>query len=299
MKKFWKIGLIALGMFAVIGCSGVTEEQASNKQTDTQAIVMNDVKPVAADDESNVHTEEAKTEAGNSDKPGETKTEAGNSDKPEETKSEETDGVVLQSEETNTAEIKAEEPEPAYTVTDVTMLLYAASKVNVRSGPDKNEAKLGTLSTNEEVNVTGEVGNGWYRIQYNGGEGYVKASLLSAEKQTVSAPDINNGNTGDGSTGTGNSGNSGNGNDSGMGSSTGNGSNNNTGSNAGNDTGNGGSEVTVPITEDTQGNLVWVPTKGGTKYHNKSTCSGMKDPKQVTVERAVANGYTPCKKCYK
>lgn len=278
MKKFWKIGLIALGMFAVIGCSGVTEEQASNKQTDTQAIVMNDVQPVAADDESSVYTEEALEE-----------TETGNSDKPEETKSE----------ETNTAEIKAEEPEPIYTITDVSMLLYAASKANVRSGPDKNEAKLGTLSTNEEVNVTGEVGNGWYRIQYNGGEGYVKASLLSAEKQTVSTPVISNGNTGDGNTDTENSGNSGNGNDSGTGSSTGNGSNNNTGSNAGNDTGNGGSEVTVPITEDTQGNLVWVPTKGGTKYHNKSTCSGMKDPKQVTVEHAVANGYTPCKKCYK
>ena len=267
MKKFWKIGLIALGMFAVIGCSGVTEEQASNKQTDTQAIVMNDVQPVAADDESSVYTEEA----------------------PEETKSE----------EINTAEIKAEEPEPVYTITDVSMLLYAASKANVRSGPDKNEAKLGTLSTNEEVNVTGEVGNGWYRIQYNGGEGYVKASLLSAEKQTVSTPVISNGNTGDGNTDTENSGNSGNGNDSGTGSSTGNGSNNNTGSNAGNDTGNGGSEVTVPITEDTQGNLVWVPTQGGTKYHNKSTCSGMKDPKQVTVEHAVANGYTQCKKCYK
>ena len=216
-------------------------------------------------------------------------TETGNSDKPEGTKSE----------ETNTAEIKAEEPEPVYTITDVSMLLYAASKANVRSGPDKNEAKLGTLSTNEEVNVTGEVGNGWYRIQYNGGEGYVKASLLSAEKQIVSTPVISNGNTGDGNSDTENSGNSGNGNDSGTGSSTGNGSNNNTGSNAGNDTGNGGSEVTVPITEDTQGNLVWVPTKGGTKYHNKSTCSGMKDPKQVTVEHAVANGYTPCKKCYK
>lgn len=290
MKKFWKIGLIALGMFAVIGYSGVTEEQASNKQTDTKAIVMNDAQSIAADDESTVYTEET---------PGETKTEAVNSDKPEETKSEETDGAVFQTEETSTAEIKAEEPEPTYTITDVSMLLYAASKVNVRSGPDKNEAKLGTLSTNEEVNVTGEVGNGWYRIQYNGGEGYVKASLLSAEKQTVSTPSINNGNTGDDNTGTGNSGNSGSGNDSGTGSSTGNGSNNNTGSDAGNDTGNSGSEVTVPISEDTQGNLVWVPTKGGTKYHNKATCSGMKDPKQVTVEHAEANGYTPCKKCYK
>lgn len=59
-----------------------------------------------------------------------------------------------------------------------------------------------------------------------------------------------------------------------------------------------GSAVTVPTFEDTQGNLVWVPVKGGKKYHSKSSCSNMVNPMQVTVEHAVANGYTPCKRCY-
>lgn len=60
-----------------------------------------------------------------------------------------------------------------------------------------------------------------------------------------------------------------------------------------------GSAVTVPTSEDTQGNLVWVPVKGGKKYHSKPSCSNMVEPMQVTVEHAVANGYTPCKRCYR
>ncbi len=46
------------------------------------------------------------------------------------------------------------------------------------------------------------------------------------------------------------------------------------------------------------GNLVWIPTNGGTKYHKTSTCSKMKEPIQVTVDEAVNKGYSPCKKCY-
>lgn len=44
--------------------------------------------------------------------------------------------------------------------------------------------------------------------------------------------------------------------------------------------------------------MVWIPTKGGTKYHKKSTCSGMDGPEQVTISEAEARGFTPCKKCY-
>ncbi len=57
-------------------------------------------------------------------------------------------------------------------------------------------------------------------------------------------------------------------------------------------------EITVPEQADTEGDLVWVPKNGGTKYHSKQSCSGMKDPIQVTKEHAEENGYTPCKRCY-
>ena len=42
---------------------------------------------------------------------------------------------------------------------------------------------------------------------------------------------------------------------------------------------------------------VWIP-ESGSKYHCKSTCSGMKNPTKVTVEEAESMGYTPCKRCY-
>lgn len=44
--------------------------------------------------------------------------------------------------------------------------------------------------------------------------------------------------------------------------------------------------------------MVWVPSSGS-KYHKTSTCSNMSNPKEVTLSYAEANGFTPCKRCYK
>ncbi len=46
------------------------------------------------------------------------------------------------------------------------------------------------------------------------------------------------------------------------------------------------------------GNIVWIPTKGGKKYHSKSSCSGMISPKQVSLSEAKALGFTACKRCH-
>ena len=43
--------------------------------------------------------------------------------------------------------------------------------------------------------------------------------------------------------------------------------------------------------------MVWIP-KSGKKYHRSSSCSNMKNPSQVTIEKAQSLGYTPCSKCY-
>ena len=67
-------------------------------------------------------------------------------------------------------------------------------------------------------------------------------------------------------------------------------------SNSGN--ANSGPSVTVPDHSESGPNLVWVPTKGGTKYHTGPGCSNMKDPVQVSIDTATANGYTPCKRCH-
>ena len=55
--------------------------------------------------------------------------------------------------------------------------------------------------------------------------------------------------------------------------------------------------VTVPAPEQGE-NLVWIPTNGGTKYYTNAKCCNMKNPIQVTLETALANGFTPCKRCH-
>lgn len=50
---------------------------------------------------------------------------------------------------------------------------------------------------------------------------------------------------------------------------------------------------------DTTESSVWIPNKGGTKYHKKSSCSNMDNPSNVSLDDAKAAGFTPCKKCYK
>lgn len=64
------------------------------------------------------------------------------------------------------------------------------------------------------------------------------------------------------------------------------------------DKGEDGAKVTVPESEEDKGDLVWVPVNGGTKYHSKKSCSNMKDPIQVSIETAIKNGYTACKRCH-
>lgn len=59
-------------------------------------------------------------------------------------------------------------------------------------------------------------------------------------------------------------------------------------------------ETTTEKSNDSVSNddtMVWIPKSPG-KYHDKSSCSGMKNPKQVTKEEAEDLGYEPCKKCY-
>ena len=44
------------------------------------------------------------------------------------------------------------------------------------------------------------------------------------------------------------------------------------------------------------GDMVWIPNSGS-KYHSRSGCSNMKNPRQVTKQEAENEGYEPCKKC--
>ena len=154
--------------------------------------------------------------------------------------------------------------EPEYSYSDMNQTMYASQSVNVRNLPSTDGDKVGGLSAAQAVAVTGKCNEtGWYRIEYNGGEAFVSDSYLVNEKPVQQEPTTQP-----------------------------------SGSSNSSDSSSGGSSVTVPSHEDTVGNLVWVPTKGGKKYHSRLGCSNMEGPMQVTVEHATALGYTPCKRCH-
>lgn len=82
-----------------------------------------------------------------------------------------------------------------YTFEDMDATKYAKSTVNVRSLPTSDGEKLGSLSTNDEVKVTGKCNEtGWYRIEYADDIAYVSNDYLVDNKVEVqaSAPAVSN-----------------------------------------------------------------------------------------------------------
>ncbi len=73
-----------------------------------------------------------------------------------------------------------------YTYADMDATMYAQKTVNVRSLPNTDGEKLGSLATNDEVKVTGQCAEtSWYRIEYSGGVAYVSDSYLGNDKVVV------------------------------------------------------------------------------------------------------------------
>lgn len=98
---------------------------------------------------------------------------------------------IVETENTETTEVvETETQEPTetaeqspYSFTDMTATMYAQSAVNVRDLPDTSGNKVGGLSTNDEVAVTGKCNEtGWYRIEYNEGAAYVSDKYLGDSK---------------------------------------------------------------------------------------------------------------------
>lgn len=85
----------------------------------------------------------------------------------------------------------------AYTYTDCEAVKYAQQTVNVRDLPTTDGNKVGSLSTNDEVTVTGTCNEtGWYRIVYGDGVAYVSNKYLGDSKVEISANSGNSGNSG-------------------------------------------------------------------------------------------------------
>lgn len=91
-------------------------------------------------------------------------------------------------------------------------VMYATGNINTRSGPSVDFKKVGGLTVNQEVKVTGQSKTtNWYEIEVNGEKQYVSHTLLSDTKVQVSQPSSNS-NTSSGGNGGSNTSSGGNGN---------------------------------------------------------------------------------------
>ena len=94
-----------------------------------------------------------------------------------------------------------QEPEPTvpeFTFTELNATKYATQSVNVRSGPSTDFNKIGSLSTNQEVQVISRCNEtGWYKfIWTDGSEACVSDKYLSDSKVEVQASTNNSGSSG-------------------------------------------------------------------------------------------------------
>ena len=79
-----------------------------------------------------------------------------------------------------------EEPVSQYTYTDMSATMYAQQTVNIRDLPDTNGNKIGSLSTNDEITISGQCNEtSWYRFEYNGNVAYVSNKYVGENKVEV------------------------------------------------------------------------------------------------------------------
>lgn len=57
--------------------------------------------------------------------------------------------------------------------------MYTTTSLNVRIHPDKTSEKLGSIPSATKVKVTGICNNNWYKIEFNGGVGFVNGKYLT------------------------------------------------------------------------------------------------------------------------
>lgn len=60
--------------------------------------------------------------------------------------------------------------------------VYATGDINIRKSYSADSEKIGSLKAGESVTRTGISDNGWSKVSYNGGTGYIKTSLLTTEE---------------------------------------------------------------------------------------------------------------------
>lgn len=178
-KNLFSILLVVVMTLAMVACG--TQETTNDVPVSTETIEAT----VESDENSEAVSETEQATEAPVDEVVKTVDETVESESSEATSETESDEVAS-TPDSEAVESEASEPEtsePEFTVTELTATKYATQSVNVRSGPSTDYDKIGGLTTNQEVQVTGQASTGWYRfIWTDGREAYVSDKYLSDSK---------------------------------------------------------------------------------------------------------------------
>lgn len=179
-KKYAKMlvyGLVTVMLMSTLsGCSGC-------KDKDKDEVVTSEIVSEETTEELTEDVSEEVSETVSEETSAETSEEV-SEEVLEETTEEVSEETSAETSETPSEEVP-EETTPAYTVEPMSAKMYAQRSVNVRKGPGTEYDRVGSLTTNQEVTVTGKASTGWYEISYNGDVAYVSNNYLGNEKVVV------------------------------------------------------------------------------------------------------------------
>lgn len=182
--KHLALAVAMAALLALTGCSSAVKTESTVPETETVVETTSTESTEAFVPETELETESTEAET----------TETVES---ESTEISETETTVVENETTvieSEASPKAETM--SYTFTDMNTTMYAKSSVNVRNLPSTDGTRVGSLSTNQAVTVTGQCNEtGWYRIQYNNSECYVSNKYLTEQKVATTSPKTESTNT--------------------------------------------------------------------------------------------------------
>ena len=174
------LGLL-LGVMLVFCCVGCGAESKTTEPTETATATTTEEstteqteEPTATPEKTTAPTPEATKE------PSEETTA--------ETEPETTEATPETTAELEPTEEPTPEPEPQaiYTYTDMSATMYAQQTVNVRDLPDTSGNKIGSLSANDEIIISGQCNEtGWYMFEYNDSVAFVSNKYVNENKVEI------------------------------------------------------------------------------------------------------------------
>lgn len=172
MKKRF-LGLL-LSVMLISVCVGCGAESTTTEPTETATETTTEESTTEQAEEATATPEET------AEPTPETKEETS-----EETTAE-TEPETTEIAEPEQAETPTTEPVTQYTYTDMSATMFAQQTVNVRDLPDTTGNKVGSLSTNDEIAISGQCNEtGWYMFEYNDSVAFVSNKYVSENKVEI------------------------------------------------------------------------------------------------------------------